>query len=147
MTHEAFAALLADPDMGGCAFTYGRLVESVDAKGRARLEEEIFSARGNIQPAPGRERELLPEEDRVRDCILIFTTAPLGAGGGASVKADRVYYAGGAYRVRRAEPWREHGGFTKALAVLAKDADGLCPARTQGDTGGAAPHEEEGNVR
>ena len=109
--------ILMDPDMGGTAFVYERVTETVSAKGRAETSSALVSADGNIQPAPGRERELLPEGDRAKESILIFTPAELSAGGG-SIQADLVHYRDGKYRVATAEAWREHAGFTKAVAVL-----------------------------
>jgi hypothetical protein len=114
--------IITDPDLGGCEFSYGRVTETVDAKGRAAHTETIHSAQGNIQPAPGRERELLPDEDSLKSSILIFTPADLTAGVG-DIKADRIFYRNGIYRVVLAELWREHAGFTKALAVLDEDTD------------------------
>lgn len=108
--------MMTDPDMGGCAFTYGRVTETVNDKGRAEHAEQIFPAEGNIQPAPGKEREVLEEADRLKASILIYTPAALTAGEGRE-KADRVYHDNGVYRVVLAELWQQHAGFTKALAV------------------------------
>lgn len=109
--------MITDPDMGGCSFTYGRITETVNAKGRGEFSEERHEATGNIQPAPGKEREVLEEADRLKAVILIFTPASLIVGEG-NEKADRVYHEGSVYRVTLAEPWQHHAGFTKALAVL-----------------------------
>jgi hypothetical protein len=108
--------LITDPDLGGTTFWYGRAVETVNSKGRSEKAEELLSAEGNIQPAPGKERELLEEGERQKAAILIFTPAGLTAGEDKT-KADRVYHDGGVYRVSLAEPWRQHAGFTKAVAV------------------------------
>lgn len=108
--------LITDPDLGGCAFHYWRSVETVNAKGRSEKTGELHSASGNIQPAPGKERELLEEGERSSAAILIYTPASLTAGEDKT-KADRVYHDGGAYRVSLAEPWREHAGFTRVVAV------------------------------
>lgn len=110
-------AMITDPDMGGCSFVYGRVTETVNAKGRAEFTEERHEAEGNIQPAPGKEREVLEEADRLKATIIIYTPTPLTAGEGTE-KADRVYHADSVYRVVLAEPWQHHAGFTKALAVL-----------------------------
>lgn len=108
---------IMDPDMGCCDFQYGRITETVNAHGRAEQKEKLCPAVGNIQPAPGKEREVLEESDRQKAAILIFTPAPLTAGEDKE-KADRVYHDGGVYRVSLAEPWQQHAGFTKAIAVL-----------------------------
>ena len=116
------AELVTDPELGGTTFEYGRIVETVNDKGRAEFIETRLPGVGNIQPAPGKERELLPEADRGKAAVLVFTAVPLRAGGPDNQKADRIYYQGIAYRVSLAEPWREHGGFTKAIAV--QEAEG-----------------------
>jgi hypothetical protein len=110
--------IITDPDLGGCCFSYGRVTETVDEQGRASYAQEMLSAWGNIQPAPGKERVTLEDSERLQAAILIFTPADLTAGGGAARRADRIYYSDNVYRVALAEPWREHAGFTKAVAVL-----------------------------
>ncbi len=122
MTNKDLQELITDPSLGGCAFTYGRIVEFVSEKGRVDFTETLFQARGNIQPAPGKEREVLEEADRLKAAILIFTPALLTAGaagevGEDSTKADRIYHKDNIYRVSLVEEWF---GFTKALAVLEK---------------------------
>lgn len=108
--------MITDPELGGKEFCFMRSVESVNDKGRSSKTCEVFTALGNIQPAPGKERELLEEGERQKAAILIFTPAQLTAGEDKT-KADRVYHDAGVYRVSLAEPWREHTGFTKAVAV------------------------------
>lgn len=108
--------LLTDPDLGGTHFVYWRAVESVTSKGRAEKSLEPHSADGNIQPAPGKERELLEEGERQKAAILVFTPAALTAGEDKT-KADRIVHDGGVYRVSLSESWQGHAGFTKAVAV------------------------------
>lgn len=115
------AALVTDPAMGAVPFAYGRITERVTDRGRATFSEQRHEAVGCIQPAPGKEREVLEEADRQKAALLIFTPAPLitGAGTGeGAYKADRVYYAGGVYRVALVEPWGSPGAYVKAIAVL-----------------------------
>lgn len=109
-------ALITDPDLGGTSFVYWRAVERVTDKGRAEKSPELHTAVGNIQPAPGKERELLEEGERQKAAILVFTPAALTAGEDKT-KADRLAYDGGLYRVSLAETWQGHAGFTKAVAV------------------------------
>lgn len=111
-----FLELITDPDLGGTSFEYGRLKEHLTDKGRAELIETRHPAQGNIQPAPGKERELLPEGDRAKASIIIYTPAALLAGQEAT-KADRIYYGGETYRVALVEAWQQAGNFTKAIAV------------------------------
>lgn len=108
--------MITDPDLGGTSFIYGRAIEVVNSKGRSEKTEELHPAEGNIQPAPGKERELLEEGERQKAAILIFTPEKLTSGEDKT-KADRVYHDCGVYRVSLAEPWQQHAGFTKAVAV------------------------------
>lgn len=108
--------LLTDPDLGGTHFVYWRAVESVTSKGRAETSRVLHTADGNIQPAPGKERELLEEGERQKAAILVFTPAALTAGEDKT-KADRIAHDGGMYRVYLAETWQGHAGFSKAVAV------------------------------
>ena len=109
-------SVITDPDMGYTTFWFARSVENVNDKGRSEKISQLHSADGNIQPAPGKERELLEEGERQKAAILIFTPEMLTAGEDKT-KADRVYHDGGVYRVSLAEPWQHHAGFTKAVAV------------------------------
>lgn len=108
---------ILDPDMGGGWYSFERTTETVTVAGLPEYDRVRSRFEGNIQPAPGRERELLEEEDRLKGAIVIYSPVELTAGDGA-VKADRVFYRGHAFRVSMAEPWPEHAGYTKALAVL-----------------------------
>ena len=110
--------VLLDPDLGGGVYEYERITETVNGFGHPEHAVVRLSFSGNIQPAPGKERELLEEEDRLKAAVQVFSPEQLTAVDGASVKADRIFYRGDAYRVVLAEPWMEHAGYVKALAVL-----------------------------
>ena len=119
VTNAGLIAAIVDPDLGGELISFSRVSETVNDKGRARHSEVFDTALANVQPAPGKEREMLPEGDRDKAAIQIFCEKELVAGA-AGRSADRVFYRNGVYRVALAEPWLEHGGFTKAVAVLEK---------------------------
>lgn len=114
--------LLTDPDLGAQEFAWGRITEAVNNLGRAEHTEVQAQAEGIVQPAPGRECERLPEGDRAKSVIVVYTQAELCAGQGER-KPDRIYWRGGAYRVALAEPWWEAGGYIKVLAVLEQDGE------------------------
>ena len=122
MMEVDLVAVITDPDMGYTTFWFARSQETVNSKGRSEKISQLHSAEGNIQPAPGKERELLEEGERQKAAILIFTPETLTAGEDKT-KADRIYHDGagaacaGVYRVALAEPWQHHAGFTRALAV------------------------------
>lgn len=114
--------VILDAAMGAINYEYERITETVDEYGRAEFVAETLNGRGNFQPAPGKEIERLPEEDRGKEAFIVFTPAELIAGPEEpeepQTKADRVHYNGKRYRVSLAEPWREAGGFTKAIIVF-----------------------------
>lgn len=112
--------LVTDPELGAGPFQWVRLTETVNERGRAELASETHDGMGIIQPAPGKELERLPEADRGKDTIEVFTPAALTAGG-AGMKPDRILHNGGTYRVSLAEAWPT-AGYTKALAVWEQDA-------------------------
>jgi hypothetical protein len=112
--------VILDPELGGGSWQYGRIVQSFDENGWPVFTETLSTFDGNIQPAPGRERELLPEGEREKESLLVYTPVALSAGQGER-RGDRIYYRDNVYRVVLAEPWREQAGFTKALAVLESD--------------------------
>jgi hypothetical protein len=116
--------VITDPDMGYTSFLFWRSEEIVNSKGRSEKTGQFYAAVGNIQPAPGKERELLEEGERQKAAILIFTPSALTAGEDKT-KADRVYHDNGVYRVSLAEPWQHHAGFTKAIAVYERKLEGI----------------------
>lgn len=105
--------LLDDPAF--CvAFTVLRRTESVNDNGRAERAEERLPMTGNVQPAGPRELERLPEGERDRETLVIYTRAPLRVGDeGTGTAADIVVYGGARYTVSAVEPWP---GYTRALA-------------------------------
>lgn len=105
--------LLDDPDF--CvSFTVLRRAETVDDKGRAGHSEEAQSMTGVVQPAGPRELERLPEGERDRETLSIYTRTPLRVGNvDAGTAADIVVYGGGRYTVSAVETWP---GYTRALA-------------------------------
>jgi hypothetical protein len=74
---------------------------------------ETFEIAASIQPATPKELQRLPEGDRVKAVIAIWTTTELRVGEGA--QADRVSYGGGTYEVQAVERW-DLGEYFKALA-------------------------------
>lgn len=111
--------LLSDPDFCA-AFTVERCVESVDDKGRAQLVSDTVPWRGVVQPATPRELERLPEGDRDRESITVYSRDPLRMGqrpasdsGGPA--ADVILWQGQRYEVASVEPW---SGYVRVLATL-----------------------------
>jgi hypothetical protein len=74
-----------------------------------------FEIVASIQPATPKELQRLPEGDRVRDVIAIWTTTELQVAASPAAQADRVTYAGASYEVQAVERW-DLGEYFKALA-------------------------------
>lgn len=112
--------LLDDPDF--CmVFTVLRRSEAVNSKGRAEHAEERLHMTGVVQPASPREREVLPEGDRDRETLVLYTRRPLRVGSPADGTApDCVLYGGARYAVAAVETWQ---GYTRALAQRMRDGE------------------------
>lgn len=76
---------------------------------------ETFEITASIQPATPKELQRLPEGDRVRDVIAIWTTTELRVAASPAAQADRVTYAGAVYEVQAVERW-DLGAYWKVLA-------------------------------
>lgn len=107
--------LLSDPDFCA-AFTVERCAESVDDKGRAQLAATSLPWRGVVLPATPRELERLPEGDRDRETITVYSREPLRVGQRPEgTAADVILWQGQRYEVASVEPWP---GYVRALATL-----------------------------
>lgn len=113
------AYLLGDPDF--CvAFAVERCAEAVDDKGRTQMAGEVLPWQGVIQPATPRELERLPEGDRDRETITVYSREPLRIGQRPeNTVADVILWRGQRYEVVNVEPWP---GFVHALASLLPEA-------------------------
>lgn len=102
--------LLTDPDFVA-PIRIVRIVRGVDDRGRTTETETEDTIQGSVQPATPREREVLPEADRIKESLTIWTVAEVG-------EADRLFWQGTAYRVASIETWNPpNDGFRKILAV------------------------------
>lgn len=107
------ATLLCDP-MFCEPFDVLHNVEAL-VKGRATVSVQIVPAIGVIQPAQGKDLERLPEGDRDKETIAVYTKTSLAVGeGGGRAKADAVSWGGGTYTVTSVEAWPMYG-YCKAL--------------------------------
>lgn len=106
--------LMADPDLAA-SFDIVRRTETL-LKGRAVITATEETAVGVVQPATPRELERLPEADRVKSTIVVFTDCPLLVGDDTSDRvADGIRWRGELYTVTAVENWQDYG-FFKALA-------------------------------
>lgn len=97
--------LLHDPDFSR-PFVVLRRTERVDEHGRAEFAEERLDAEGAIQPATPKELERLPEGDRHKETLAVFTAFPLRAGDEAAGAApDRIEWRGEWFEVAALDAW------------------------------------------
>lgn len=110
--------LMTDPDFAR-PLTVVRRTESVDEHGRASFAEERLDAVGVIQPATPKELERLPEGDRHKATVAVFTAFPLRAGDeAAGIAPDWLEWQGARYEVASLDDWSAEG-FCHALAQKA----------------------------
>lgn len=82
-----------------------------------------LSIKMSIQPVTGRELDILPENDRTREVLRIFTKTQLfGLSASNGQKPDRFAYLGRNYEVHNVEDWSAVAGFYDCLAVKMDDA-------------------------
>lgn len=120
-----FLAMLTDPELGAVNFTVERVTSSIDNKGRAKETAETHVAQGSVQPATGKERELLPEGERTSETIAVYTPFALRMNDEGNVKADIIISQGKRYRVAMVQPWVVNGkyAYSYALAIYAGERD------------------------
>lgn len=103
--------MLEDPDFV-VQLDIERITKSVNGRGRTSTEERADTITATRpQPASPRERETLPEADRVKETISIHTLSPL-------TEDTRVLWSGATWRIAAVEKWSDvDGDYYRALAV------------------------------
>lgn len=120
-----FAFITDDPDFAE-AFTVTRRTEVFDEAAESfAVNEETASATGSIQPAAPGDLERLPEEDRGREAVSVWTRAKLSSGGTGDAKPDRITRADGtAFLVVNVETWPHMGQvYYRALALMERPGE------------------------
>lgn len=111
---------LIDPELGYTAFQVLRDTCAL-SRGTASRSRETLSAGGCIHPGTPEMTELLPEEERHRAFIVIYTPFVLSLGenpGGTEYTAsDRILYGGRIWKLVRLRDWSAFGYF-QGLATL-----------------------------
>lgn len=85
--------------------------------------EASLAFSGSIQPARGRDRQLLPEGKRASEAIAIYSTTDLRTAA-LGVLPDRVTWNGITYEVEKSQGWAAAGAaraYTYAVAVRLGD--------------------------
>ncbi len=113
------SSVLTDPELGFTGFTVLR-TNYVRQNGESVPSNETLPASGCIHPGTPETLELLPEEERNEDYIVVYTSFPLSLGendGGAEYSApDRILWNGETWRVVRIRDWSGFG-YQQVLAV------------------------------
>ena len=119
------SAALPDPELGFLSFTVRRLTYRL-SQGTTTVSRTDLPAEGCIHPGTPEMAQLLPEEERHKDLIAIYTSFPLSMGnnpGGVTWSAaDRILYDGRVWKLARVRDWARFG-YYQALAVLTDNAE------------------------
>ena len=115
-----FSAVLTDPELGFTTFTVQRTIYSRQ-NGESVPSVQTLPASGCIHPGTPEMIQLLPEEDRAEEFIVIYTDFALSLGendGGAEYTVpDRILWNGETWRVVKVRDWAMFG-YYQCLAVL-----------------------------
>ena len=113
------SSVLTDPDLGFTAFTVQRTTYTRQ-DGSSVPSVQTLSASGCVYPGTAEMLQLLPEEERQEDYIVVYTDFALNLGendGGATYTApDRILWNGETWRVVRVKNWSMFG-YYQGLAV------------------------------
>ena len=95
-------SVLFDPELGYTGFTVQRTTYRRQ-DGSSVASNQTFSAAGTIHPGTSEMIQLLPEEERHEEFILIYTDFPLSLGendgGETYTTPDRITWQGKTWRV------------------------------------------------
>lgn len=114
MPRPTLARLLSQAPMGAVSFDVERPAAGW-LRGAPNGAVQTFAASGVVQPAGEQQLSQLPEGDRLRETIAVYTACVLRAGG-ADVPADCILWQGARYRVASVRRWAD-SGLCQALAV------------------------------
>ena len=114
------SSALSDPELGFLSFTVRRLTYRL-SQGEKTVSHVNLPAEGCIHPDTPEMAQLLPEEERHKTIIAVYTSFPLSMGtnpGGTTwTAADRILYDGKCWKLARLRDWSRFG-YYQALAVL-----------------------------
>ena len=115
-----------DPELGFLVFTVRRLTYRL-SQGTTTVTHTDTQAEGYIHPGTPEMVQLLPEEERHKEFIAIYTGFPLSLGsnpGGVSwTAADRILYDGKVWKLAKLRDWSQFG-YYQGLAVLTDEVIG-----------------------
>ena len=115
---------LLDPELGFLRFTVRRLTYHL-SQGATTVTHTDYPAEGCIHPGTPEMVQLLPEEERHKDFIAVYTSFPLSLGTNSGVvtwkAADRILYDGKVWKLVRLRNWSQFNYF-QGLAVLSDES-------------------------
>ena len=113
------SSVLTDPELGFTGFTVLR-TNYIRENGASVPSNETLPASGCVHPGTPETLQLLPEEERHEDYIVVYTAFLLSLGendGGPGYSTpDRILWNGETWRVVRTQDW-SWSGYQKVLAV------------------------------
>lgn len=77
-----------------------------------RINTEVSSHKGNVQPAQQADIDRLPEGSRTDGAVTLFTDLALRTSESPNAIADRIMYQGVEYEVSGVERWPSHSRYT-----------------------------------
>ena len=113
-----------DPELGSTAFTVERITYTRSREGTTS-RSTTAQALGSIHPGTPEMLQLLPEEEKADQFIVIYTDYALSTGtpegsGASFVGPDRIHWGGETWRVVRVRDWNMFG-YYQAYAVLMRE--------------------------
>ena len=108
------------PELGFLSFTVRRLTYRLSQETTTVTRADL-PAEGCVHPGTPEMARLLPEEERHKEFIAVYTGFPLSLGsnpGGVTwTAADRILHNGGVWKLAKLRDWSEFG-YYQALATL-----------------------------
>ena len=114
-----------DPELGCTAFTVERITYT-RSRGGTTSRSTTAQALGCIHPGTPEMLQLLPEEEKTDEFIVIYTDyalstgTPEATGASSFTGPDRIHWAGKTWRVIRVRDWQTFG-YYQAYAVLMQE--------------------------
>ena len=114
-----------DPELGSTAFTVERITYTRSRSGTT-FRTVTARAMGCIHPGTPEMLQLLPEEERAEQFIMIYTDyalstgTPEGSGAVSFTAPDRIHWNSQTWRVVRVRDWQMFG-YYQAYAVLMQE--------------------------
>ena len=118
------SSILSDPDLGGTTFFVSRKTW------RRELGEVVPEsasgqyASGSIQPAASEDLNLVPQEERSQEMIIVLSPFHFRLGETEETTftaPDMISWNGGKYRVVKVKSWANPAGFYKAWAIRQRE--------------------------